>query len=1015
MRLYKSILLLISLLFLMENSIFASELYRVDTIEIRCEDYIDKEFWLDFISIKPGDFVTESRIKKIKERILATESFLNVFVQKITTENSNKISFFFTKKQIVKEIQISGNFPLLESEVKRKLFFKIGEPFDSKKIDDSKKNVENLYEESGFFDAKVDIKYEYSKDYHYVYLYVNVSNIGIELQIDNIISEFKGELDTVEKKILMKQVESILKPTYYESLKYGFTYNDFKTRMENARLFLQQKGYITAKIRSKNLKTSDEGDVLSYDNQVLEYYGKDSIENNQLLDVRKRGFVINYKKRAVDLWVIVDFGPKVTLQFEGFDEITMKEIKDNISLYTVGSVSPSEVDNSVKKLEKYYQSLGYYFIKIESKIERKEDGNSEFVNVKFMAKEPKPLYIRKIVFKGITHTQLIDNGVFELMETGVFNYLGSKGFLQDGMFVNDLNKIIDFYRKDGYLNAFIKNIYFDFYKNREFLEITIELEEGKQSYFKKIEIEGNYHFSANKINSVLVELSSGKNGFNPTIFQKNRDIIEQFYQSNGYPFVEVKRFIKDKKGVWHNLENLSEEFKSEDDFYTTLDSEIKLKYKIIENHPIKFGEVFIYGNFETSRKTIESEIVFDKGEFFNYKKLQETRDNIRGLGVFKRVTIRYPKLKIGEGVQDILVFLEEDHNQYLDFSIGTSSDEKYTTSIEIVEQNLLGYAKKVSLLGKVGEIYNRAELNFVDPRFSMFGIFNLFGSFRLVSSFKVFYRYETLPSFTLNSYGGNLSFSKLLFSKLNISFAIEAEQAKTERYYSRNIVEPDIFDLIEHSTTTSFIVSLYFENRDNPFDPRRGNMLRFTTKLATRINFIDVLGGGDEFFKYEFEYSHYVPFTPSFILALSLRFGAVIPTNPERERIPEKERFFLGGDNTIRGYDLNMVGEIENNSPLGDTSKLLVNAEFRTPLRLIKNIWLAFFVDAGGLAPKITDFFEKTTYQSEGKNLIRYSAGIGIRYMTIIGPVRLDLGYKLNDTANDDDDYKFHFNFSYPF
>lgn len=1028
---------LIFLFILINISVFAKEqLFKIDVIEIKSEYEVDKFFWLDFININPGDFVSNEKINSIKERILNTEEFSNVFIQNKIIDNQNKLIFYFTKEPVIKDIIIKGNFPLLESELKRKIFFRTGDEFDIKKIKDSKENIIELFEESGFFNAKVNITYQYSTDYQYVYIYVDIKNIGIELKTNKVFIDFKKDENYSNNKKILQDIEKILKPSKTEEIENGFTYSEFKKKMEDVRLFLQKEGYISAKIKADSLRTDSsentelnnfqeniveepkeeinttnkEKNISAYSDKIRKYYGDKIILEDKYLDIRKRGFVIDYKTRSVDLWVIVDLGPKVEFEFKGFDSLTIKEIKDNISLYSVGSVSPNEIKNSENKLKKYYQSIGYYFVEVLSESKKYSDK----LLITFTAKENEKLLIRNIYLKGINYTKLSNSDLIKDMSTGIYNYLGSKGYLQESLFAKDLRDIISFYKKDGYLNAKVKDVYFEFYNDNKYIDITVEFEEGNQIKVKEIEIHGNNNFTTAFLEKQMQ--NTEKEGLDFENFAKNGRIIEQIYQSNGYPFAKVKRTIEIiDKNEFITIEPLGELIKSEEELYDKIKGDVKLIYEITEGNSVKFGEIFIKGNFETKLNTIKNEIRFKPGQLFNYEKIQETKDNIRGLGVFRLVNIKLSKIGETSEFTDVIISVEEDDNQYLDFSVGTSSDEKYSASSKFVEQNFFGWAKELSLLGKVGEIYNTAEVNFTDPRFNFFRLLTLFTNFTLGSNIKLFYRHETLPSFILDGYGGSISLFKTFFKKLNLSLSFEAEESTTERYFSNNIISPDIFTKIEYSTTTSIIFSLYLENRDNPFDPRRGSLLRFTTKYATRFNFLGPLGGGDEFFKWDAEYSHYFNFGNWFILAGSLRLGSIIPTNPERERIPEKERFFLGGDNTIRGYELNMVGPLENNNPIGDNSKLLGNLELRIPLRLISNIWLAFFIDAGGISGDITDFFESKTYDIEEDNKIKYSIGSGIRYMTIIGPIRLDVGYKLNREVWDKEYYKVHFNFSYPF
>lgn len=978
------------------------EYYTVDRVELISDDQFNHKFWRSFIDIKAGNMISKNQITQVRDRLNATGHFSNIYIQERIVSGENYLYFFLVKEPSIRKVEITGNFPLLKSEVRRKIFFKIGDRFNPDRLDDIKEKIISLYEENGYFNAVVAISHTLSDDGRYVYLKVDIKHIGIELQIGKIYLKVrKHALSAKALKKLKEDVIRALTPSEMEQIVTGFSFNDFKRKLENTRKYLQKRGYLTAKLRSQTLILQNRKKVNvsegGYSSEITQTYQKQISQQDPYLVIRKRGMVIDYKRRKVDIWIEFEPGDEVTLSFKGFDSLSERTIKEQITLYRMGSVSPSELKSSEERLRRYYQSIGYYFARVSSKSIRKKG----HVQIEFQAIQGEKMYIRGITFTG--HKHFNSSELLGLMGSGSFSYLGTQGYLQDTLFIKDLKKILDRYREAGYLNASIKGIRFDHYDQRRFLEIDIEIDEGPRSTIDRLSIKGNYQVSLKKLIRVMQRV--GETGFDPELFGKNGRMLQQYYHANGYPFANVKQSIETSVGSLYPFTPIPKRFTKEEEIYPHITGKLNLKYDITEGKRVQFGNLFFKGNFNTKIKTLLREIKFERGDTFQYKKLQETRDSIRGLGVFKSVSIKTPRLKSGDSEVDVLFFFEEDENQYIDFSVGTSSDENYSASAEFVERNFLGIAQKISVLGKVGEVYNRGEINFTDPRFAV--------SFSkkpvtVGSNLKLFYRYETLPAFTLNSYGGSLSFFKNFFKKLGVTLTFQGEIAETNRFNSLNIIDPDIFALKEESITTSMILSVSWEGRNNIFSPRSGVLVRSNFQWAN-----SAFGGGDDFFKYNIDLAYYLPLFSGTILATSFRFGAVIPTNAAKSRIPQKERFFLGGDTTIRGYELNMVGDLENNQPIGNNAMALFNVEIRR--HLFGNFWSAFFMDAGGLSEYLSDFFRTDIYKINDDNNIKYTAGIGLRYMTIIGPLRLDLAFKLNNDLHDKEPWRYHFSFSYPF
>jgi len=998
---------------LLFSPIFAqsTEYIKIDKLEIISEDNIDKDFWVDFINIPKNSFITNKDIEFLKIRLLNTKAFKKVFIKIKKQNHTNKLLFYLILKPIIKKIIILNNFPLLEQDIRRKIFFNEGEHFDKGKYNAIKENLEKLFETKGFYNSDIETSYSYSDDYKYLTIKINIKNIGVNLSIDDINIIYKKEED---KKIKDSVIKKLIYPTFWSKRTETFYEDELKKKLKEVELNLKKRGYLSAKLKLLKLPVKEEllkGKSNNYSKESIEYkiFNKYILNNPypEYLKIKRKGFIINLKEKKVDLWLMFSLGEKVDIQFKGHKNITIKELKEKISIYESTSLSPSDIRKSIKKLKQLYQSNGYYFVDV-SKDHEKEKENQLIFNIK----EGKKLYIRNIILKGV-NKDINKNDLLSLIETGKFNLLGSQGYLQEKLFLKDMKTILSHYKNNGYLHVKIEKLLFNFYHDKNYLDIVIKINEGEKVTFSIPKIYGENN--KKEINKMQKHLKNPENkGFNYSWFKYNANAIQQYYESIGYPLATVEAYINS-----YLFYPLPKKFISEDEILSKLHGKLNLSYIIKKGPKKKFGSVFISGNFITKRDTITDEIIFKKDETLNLEKITETESRLRNLGIFKTISIQLPSLSEKDGIKDngvmptdVLFFLQEGENRYIDFLISTSTNEMWSFSTKIVEKNLLGYAKKISLLGKIGEIYSKLELGFDSP--------NIFST-QINLNIKTYYKYETPPAFDLTVIGNEISLYKSFFKKLTFSPSILFEYSKTEIAFSKNIFEPDIFQKIETSFTNSMKISLFYESRDNIFDPRKGFAVKYSFQWAGLfdilsnkfIELIDINVSNEKFLKNELDYSFYLSPFKWLTFANSIKVGIGKPLNTTKKHLPLKERYFLGGDSSIRGYDFNMAGVIKNGKPTGENSMLLFNSEIRFYLK--NNISLAFFMDIGGLSENFSDFFESEKWIPQDTYSMFYSMGFGIRYITIVGPLRFDFVPKLNSSYINKGTTFWHFNFSYPF
>jgi outer membrane translocation and assembly module TamA len=196
--------------------------------------------------------------------------------------------------------------------------------------------------------------------------------------------------------------------------------------------------------------------------------------------------------------------------------------------------------------------------------------------------------------------------------------------------------------------------------------------------------------------------------------------------------------------------------------------------------------------------------------------------------------------------------------------------------------------------------------------------------------------------------------------------------------------------------SSMLLLGLRRETMDNPVDPHRGGLLAWAGEFAPNF-----LGSNLEFIRNVVEARHYyAPWdNTDFILAGRLRFGFIQPIQ-STEQIPIFYRFFAGGYDSVRGYRLDYLGPRNaTGQPLGGEALMEGSLEARIPI--YKEFRGVAFMDFGNVFFNIPDF---------NLGQLKYAAGVGLRYMTPVGPVGIDIGFPLNPISEHKDNY--HINFS---
>ncbi|HEY9154601.1 MAG TPA: BamA/TamA family outer membrane protein [Opitutaceae bacterium] len=399
---------------------------------------------------------------------------------------------------------------------------------------------------------------------------------------------------------------------------------------------------------------------------------------------------------------------------------------------------------------------------------------------------------------------------------------------------------------------------------------------------------------------------------------------------------------------------------------------------------VKIGEVKFIGEKRTRLSLLRKRTNLKSGEPLNPIETEQARYRLSRLGVFESVDLKYESEN--SSVRDPVFDLEEARPLEANLLMGYGSYEKLRGGVEILQKDLWGLAHQSRL--ELVESFKSSKADYTYTVPEIFGE-DVDGSVRLFG----LRRQEV--AFLREEYGVTLTLKK----KLN---GLGAEGTLGYTYQSLLNPENDLYtsSIDQRQVTVGSIdVGLTKEARDNPLRPERGYHLFFQAELAAHE-----LGSDVNYQRIEFGGDYHTSWGRGRWIHAGLSHGFVTTLGSGDQNLPPDRRFFPGGDDSIRGYP---EGQASPRGPDGRFigAKSYVLADLEVEQALTKNWTIVGFTDALGVTGKLSSY----PFDSE-----MVSVGLGIRYYTLIGPVRFEYGHNVKRRTGDPIG-AFHLSIGFPF
>ena len=654
--------------------------------------------------------------------------------------------------------------------------------------------------------------------------------------------------------------------------------------------------------------------------------------------------------------------PKVeSVEFVGNEDISTKTIKEKVNFdegnFTGKVLDYGKLQDLKEKIEKFYKSKGYFNADVKFEVEKT---GAKKVRVIYTIDEGEKAYVCRIVIKGNKALKEKDiKGVLLTKEPSIWRLRFHPELVEENL-EKDVKRIEKLYKSKGYIEIEVAKP--EIKRIGTCYEVIYTIKhEGPQYKIGSVNIEGNRIITKKRLLSLVPDLKPG-NPFNPELLTEFTVKASREYGKYGFIFVNIQPVTKidRRKHV------------------------VNITFKIDEGERARIRYINIHGNFDSRDRTVRRELDIYETGIFKTDGLERSIRRLYNTGYYDEINVK-PEI-VGKNLLDVNLNLKERLTGMFSVGLGYSSATNLTAMLSLRKGNLFGTGDTISVSGQFG-----AKVAYYDVAYSH----KWWLDRPQTLSFRVFNHKNEYTTYTSLKRGFSVNLFRRIAKDWNIGVGYTIARTTISD------IDPNATSIIaeeEGTSTVGYISSrAVLDLRDNRFLPHRGFMFSLADKIAGKV-----FGGDDNFYTVvvdvskhiyldDFSEEHKIPV----VLSGHLKFGYA-GTYGDTENVPIDYRFYVGGDTTIRGFRWGEAGPVdENGDPTGANRELVAN--FEVGYDISRNLRLIGFFDIGAGWWNEIDF-----------STLRKSAGFGMRVLTPVGPIRLDIGYKL-DRKPDETASEWHF------
>lgn len=633
----------------------------------------------------------------------------------------------------------------------------------------------------------------------------------------------------------------------------------------------------------------------------------------------------------------------------GASEVSKDDILEVMSTRAGAVLNLKILSEDLNKIRDLYHKKGFYNAQVSYDMEQTDP---RIARLNIQINEAKKLYIKKITIEGakqVSESDLKDE--LAMSEAGILSWITNSGLLKEEMLDRDTAAIETYYSNRGFLEVKVSQPVVDIQEDG--IYITFQVEEGERYRMGELTFKGELLAPEEELQTMvkLDELSKDNDYFNRAIMRDDVNRLTEYYADFGYAFADCSPDLQP-----------NEESKTVD-----------VTYELSKGRKVYIRRVLIEGNEKTRDNVIRREMRLADGSLFSGSKLRRSHERLTKMDYFDKVDIEPVPTDNPEEV-DLSIKVKDKNTGSINLGVGYSSYDSVFVGGGIEERNLFGKGYVVSAQGQLSWRSNRFILNFTNPR--------LYDS-NLSVGVEAYRMWRDFYDYYMETYGFRLR-TAYPIGEYTVLFA----DYRLEHYDMRDVdwfTSQQILEAKDIHWSSMLYLGVTRDSTDNKTRPTKGTVVTLGTEIVG--GFL----GGDQHYVRPSALGHF--FYPLFgegagTHVFHWKGFAGILFEQGSKSVPVFERYYLGGINTVRGYEQDRISPRDplTKERVGGLVALYTNFEYIFPISKEYGIQGVGFFDAGNVWKRRSNFdFD-----------LWKSVGIGLRWHSPMGLIRVEYGYGMD-------------------
>ena len=938
------------------EQMFASyEGQNVAAVEIAGQPNIDTASMESKFVQRPGEPFSKEKVNQTAAALKTAGKYDQVRIQVDPDANGVRVLLVLEPASYFGVYEFKGGAGYTYSRLLQVANYPTQTPYSAAEVERARNALLQFFREQGFFQVQIRSELQLDQAHRIVNVTFPIT-MGKRAKFGQV---FIDGIPNDEQHQLEKSLRGIIARARQASVRPGAKY--YQSNLSRAPLYLQTE------LQKKGLLGAE---------------------------VQLAGADYNPQTNRADIHFNVKPGPKVTVDVTGA-RLWSWNRKKLLPMYQGAGVDEETVQEGQKALASYFQSKGYFDVKVDSDLKTSPTGDTILYHI---AKQKK----HKVDDINITGNTTLKSDDLRSHLTLQQKHLFSPGKFSDLLVRSSVKNLKSVYAAEGFATAQVVPIV---KRDGGDIDITFAVTEGPRDVVSSIRVEGADTFPASQFAPQGLKLKPGE-PYSAQHIAEDRTTIVANYLRAGYltsSFRETANAVS-----------------------KTEPHQIDVVYHVYEGPRVLAGELITLGRQNTRQRLIDIDTASIRPE----QPLTETQLLTVGTklydhtGVFDWAQVDPKRMITTQTTEDVLIKVHEAKRNQIQYGFGfeminrggnvpngtvalptlppVTNLQNFKTSqatfygprgnFQYTRNNVRGKSETISVTAFAGRLDQRAAFYYIDPILR-------WSPWKATTSLS-YEKNEQNPIFSSQQEVGTFEMQR------GIDAALKNVVFLRYSYSNTNLTHVLIPALVlpedQHVRLSTIAGNFTRDTRDNPLDEHKGVLDSLeldlnSTKLGSSVNFAKLTAQA-AWYKQTFH---------NIVLANSLRVGLAKPF--AGSRVPLSEAFFSGGGNSLRGFPLDGAGPQRNvevcpngttgcgvfiKVPGGGNQLLIINSEARIPVPLKQGLSIVPFYDGGNVFRRIS-FSDYSTSQYPYSNTL----GVGLRYATPVGPVRIDLGYNLNNTV----------------